>query len=214
MAGPLPLFLLRTVLFPHMPMSLHIFEERYREMMRDCLDAGTSFGVVAIRSGAEVGGPAQRYDVGTLARIVHVQKLDDGRMNLLITGASRLKVVCDVQGKSYAQGDIKYLGEEAGAGAQELVDELSTRFQRYASSLRRATGADAGVPDLPVEPELLGYLVAATLEGSLESRQRLLEAPNAGVRMRMELAMLRREEHLLRRGVVPVAARPGSFSTN
>jgi len=69
-----------------MPMSLHVFEERYQEMMRDSLDSGTSFGVVAIRDGKEVGGEAVPRGVGTLARIVHVERLPDGRINLLITG--------------------------------------------------------------------------------------------------------------------------------
>jgi Lon protease-like protein len=206
--------LLRTVLFPHMPLSLHVFEERYREMMRDCLDAGTSFGVVGIRSGGEVGGAAQRHDVGTLARIVHVQRLDDGRMSLLITGATRFRILRDVPGKAYAQGEVQYLDEDDSPAAPELVSDLSPRFERYISRLQRVTGGDTQVPDLPSEPELLGYLVAATLEGSMESKQRLLEAPGVETRLRMELAILRREEDLLRRGVVPVASRPGNFSAN
>ena len=55
MVSPLAIFPLRTVLFPHMPMSLHIFEDRYRDMLNDCLEGGTSFGIVAIRDGAEGG---------------------------------------------------------------------------------------------------------------------------------------------------------------
>src|ERR1700730_14638753 len=113
MAGPLPLFLLRTVLFPHMPMSLHVFEDRYQEMMRDCLDAGSSFGVVAIREGREVGGDAVPRAVGTLARIVHVERLPDGRMNLFITGASRFRVVRPVSCKAYARAEVEYLQEES-----------------------------------------------------------------------------------------------------
>src|SRR5579859_6841485 len=108
MTGPLPLFMLRTVLFPHMPMSLHVFEERYQEMMRDSLDAGTSFGVIAIRDGKEVGGEAVPRGVGTLALIVHVERLSDGRINLLITGASRFRVVRHVDGKAYAQAEVEY----------------------------------------------------------------------------------------------------------
>ncbi|HEV1997046.1 MAG TPA: LON peptidase substrate-binding domain-containing protein, partial [Candidatus Dormibacteraeota bacterium] len=75
MAGPLPLFLLRTVLFPHMPLSLHVFEERYKQMLEDCLQSGKTFGVVAIKQGEEVGGEATPCQVGTLARIVSVEKL-------------------------------------------------------------------------------------------------------------------------------------------
>src|SRR3979411_1776213 len=100
MAGPLPLFLLRSVLFPHMPMSLHVFEARYQEMRRDCLDAGSSFGVVAIRDGKEVGGDAVPRAVGTVARIVRVDRLPDGRMNLLLTGGSRFRVGRQGQGQA------------------------------------------------------------------------------------------------------------------
>src|SRR5258708_36507084 len=92
MASPLPLFLLRTVLFPHMPLSLHVFERRYREMIADCLEAGQTFGVVAIREGREAGGEAGPRGVGTLARIGHGGRLPDGRLNLLVTGASRFRL--------------------------------------------------------------------------------------------------------------------------
>src|ERR1700737_2161793 len=109
MVAPLPLFLLRSVLFPHMPMSLHVFEDRYQEMMRDCLGAGSSFGVVAIREGKEVGGDAVPCAVGTLARIVHVERLSDGRMNLLITGASGFGGAAPIPGRAYAQAEGEYL---------------------------------------------------------------------------------------------------------
>src|SRR5258708_5388187 len=103
MASPLPLFLLRTVLFPHMPLSLIVLERRSRERIADCLEAGQPFGVVAIREGREAGGEAVPRGVGTLARIGHVERLPDGRMNLLVTGASRFRLVEEVGGKPYRQ---------------------------------------------------------------------------------------------------------------
>src|SRR5487761_306981 len=74
----LPLFPLNTVLFPHMPAGLHIFEDRYREMIRDCQEQGTSFGVIGIREGVEVGRTAFPFSVGTLAQIQELEALDDG----------------------------------------------------------------------------------------------------------------------------------------
>src|SRR5438034_9441063 len=88
----LPLFPLNVVLFPHMPLPLHIFEPRYRQMIADCLEEGHSFGLVAIQEGSETG-PATPYDIVTLAKIVRIDRLDDGRMNLLGMGASRLQIV-------------------------------------------------------------------------------------------------------------------------
>src|SRR4030088_682066 len=141
MAGPLPLFLLRSVLFPHMPMSLHVFEDRHQEMMRDCLDSGSSFGVVAIREGHEVGGDAEPRGVGTLARIVHVARLPDGRMNLLITGASRFRVVRPVGGKAYAQAEVEYLQEESEGVTGRPLGSLRSAFDGYLGSLRRGAPA-------------------------------------------------------------------------
>src|SRR5487761_338001 len=83
----LPLFPLNTVLFPHMPAGLHVFEDRYREMIRDCREQGTSFGVVGIREGLEVGAGALTFGVGTLAQIRELDALDDGGFNLIVAGA-------------------------------------------------------------------------------------------------------------------------------
>src|ERR1700716_1868226 len=214
MVGPLPLFLLRSVLFPHMPMSLHVFEDRYQEMMRDCLDSGSSFGVVAIREGHEVGGDAEPRGVGTLARIVHVDRLPDGRMNLLITGASRFRVVRPVLGKAYQRAEVEYLQEESEGVTGRLLASLRSAFDGYLGSLRRVAHGISEVPELPVEPEALAYLVAATLETSVDARQELLEAPDAADRIRQEIRILRREHDLLRRQVLPTVVVPSAFSLN
>jgi uncharacterized protein len=214
MVGPLPLFMLRSVLFPHMPMSLQVFEDRYQEMMKDCLDAGSSFGVVAIREGQEVGGDAVPREVGTLARIVHVERLPDGRLNLLITGASRFRVVRPVHGKAYARAEVEYLQEESEGVPGRLLASLRSAFEGYLRSLRRVARSSSEVPDLPAEPEALAYLVAATLETSVEARQELLEAADVADRIRQEIRILRREEDLLKRQVMPSAVVPTSFSLN
>ena len=214
MARLLPLFMLRTVLFPHMPMSLHVFEDRYQQMMSDCLEAGTSFGVVAIREGKEVAGEARPQKVGTLARIAHVERLDDGRMNLLVTGATRFRINRQVEGKPYARAEIEYLAEGDEEVVQSQRQVLLRAFDRYLESLSRVARSEADRPELPEEDEILAYLVAATLETSLETRQQLLEAASPAERMEMELRVLRREEDLLKRQVMPATVVPGSFSAN
>ena len=75
----LPLFPLNLVLFPGMPLPLHILEERYRAMIGECRDTEQPFGVVLIKEGLEVGGPADPFMTGTSARIVRVEDMDDGR---------------------------------------------------------------------------------------------------------------------------------------
>jgi Lon protease-like protein len=213
-AAPLPLFLLRTVLFPHMPMSLHVFEERYREMMRDSIDLGTSFGVVAIREGTELGGDAVPRGVGTLARIVHVERLPDGRMNLLITGASRFRVRRRVDGKAYARAEVEYLQEESEGVPDHLVRSLQATFESYVRALCQVARGFRYLPDPPSDPEALSYLVATTLETTVDARQQLLEAADARERIELELKVLRQEKDLLSRRVLPSAALPNSFSLN
>src|SRR5205814_5524803 len=83
------LFPLNTVLFPGMPLPLHIFEERYKLMIGRCLEEERPFGVVLIQSGPEVGGTAVPHRVGTTAHIAAVRRLDDGRMNLIAIGQER-----------------------------------------------------------------------------------------------------------------------------
>ena len=214
MAGPLPLFPLRTVLFPHMPLSLHIFEERYKRMMADCLDAGVSFGVIAIRDGSESGGDAVPRDVGTLARIVQLERLADGRMNLFVTGASRFRVVREVPGKPYVQAQVEYLTEPDDALPEPMRRQLTSAFEHYVDRLQAVTQGAASRPELPPEPEILSYLVAAALESGIDTRQRLLEAPSITERVALELGTLRLELDLLRRQVVTSGASTDRFSLN
>jgi Lon protease-like protein len=214
MAGPLPLFLLNTVLFPHMPLALHVFEERYKQMLEDCLESGKTFGVVAIKEGPEAGGPAVPCEVGTLARIVRVERLDDGRMNLVVTGASRFRVVREVPGKPYFQADVDYLEEQEPPADGHLSRRVKRAFEAYIAGLRRMAPNLSSVPAIPAEGEVLGYLVAAMVESPLDSRQRLLEAPTPERRMEMELQMLRFEADLVRRQVMPAVVPQGAFSQN
>ena len=86
----LALFPLFTVLFPGMPLHLHIFEPRYRLMIQRCLEANQPFGVVLIRKGEEAMGPlAEPYITGCTARIARTERLRDGSMNLTVLGEER-----------------------------------------------------------------------------------------------------------------------------
>ena len=89
----LPLFPLNTVLFPGMPLGLYIFEERYKLMMAQCLQEEQPFGVVLIAQGKEAMGPAaEPHPVGCTAVITEVQKLNDGRMNIVAVGQERFHI--------------------------------------------------------------------------------------------------------------------------
>src|SRR5690606_23479022 len=88
----LPLFPLNTVLFPGMPLRLHIFEERYKQMIGYCYTTGGPFGVTLIRQGQEVGGYAEPFLVGCTALITEIDPLDDGRMNIVAVGHERFQI--------------------------------------------------------------------------------------------------------------------------
>lgn len=200
MAVDLPLFPLGTVLFPHMPLALHIFEERYRQMMRDCQEAGTSFGVVAIREGREVGEGAVPYEVGTLAQIRESEPLPDGRYNLRVEGASRFRVDRFSHELAYLHGSIRYLQESTTSpdAAAQLAETLAVQVRRYlaAQSAQRGGGEDV---ELPADPELLSYFVAASLNVETARRQELLEIDLTEERIRACITLLRREQSLLDR---------------
>ncbi|MDB5064534.1 MAG: hypothetical protein JWM18_968 [Chloroflexi bacterium] len=216
MAVEIPLFPLSVVLFPHMPLPLHIFEDRYRQMMRDCEEEGTSFGVVAIREGVEAFGPATPHPVGTLAQLRTVEKLDDGRYNLLVVGASRFRVVGVSTRKPYLVGEVEYLQDADGGErvSTELTRQVVTAFRAYADTLRQLAGQDPAGIELPDDPELLSYLVAATLQVEVSRRQELLEMDAARERLRGCLALLRREAVLLDQMLARRDAPTGAFSPN
>jgi Lon protease-like protein len=184
-----------------MPLRLHIFEERYRQMMRDCEERGTGFGVVAIRAGTEVGPAAQPHEVGTLAQLRHVEQLADGRYNLLVVGASRYRIGRLSTARPYLVGEVDYLEDSAGdtEEAGRLARRVAAAFRAHAVALRELADDKPDDLELPEDPELLSYLVSATIQVETVHKQRLLEIDSAEERLRVCLELLRREAVLLDR---------------
>ncbi|HVA22708.1 MAG TPA: LON peptidase substrate-binding domain-containing protein [Candidatus Micrarchaeia archaeon] len=200
------LFPLHVVLFPHMPLELHVFEPRYRAMLRDCEATRTSFGVIAIRRGSEVGGEAEPHAVGTLARIEKVERLPTGAVTLQVAGTARFQVVHAGRRRPYPVAEIAYLPDrvEDEAEARSLAQTALRSFGAYAGILRQlADRPDTSAAALPEDPELLSYLIAATLAVELPAKQRLLEAASTVERLREALRLLRRERTLLEHQLAP-----------
>jgi Lon protease-like protein len=125
----LPMFPLGTVLFPHAVLPLHVFEPRYRVMMRHCIDGDGEFGVVLIERGSEVGGGDIRFDVGTIARIVQAAELEDGRFAVAAVGLARFQVVQWLPDDPYPNAEIKALGEpDAHPAADAARDRVFAAF--------------------------------------------------------------------------------------
>lgn len=204
MAVEVPLLPLGSVLFPHMPMSLHIFEPRYRAMMRDCRKASTTFGIVAIREGLEVGAGATPFEVGTLAQLDEIEELPDGRYNLGVIGASRFRIDSFSSDRPYLVGSVHYLQDIPAPAddTERLAASVTTAFRTYATQLRGIGQGDPLEFGLPSDPELLSYLVAAALQVEVAQRQRLLEIDGTAERLSAVLRLLRREAALLDRMLV------------
>lgn len=191
-ARELPLFPLNTVLFPSLPLPLHIFEERYKLMIGTCVVTDNLFGVCLIKEGVEVGGPAEPFEIGTVARIAEVERLPDGRMNLMTFGQRRFRLEELIQREPYLVGRVVVLEPDGEPAADELVTDVADRLLHY---LRDVRGA-ARLPDraeLVADVDRLSYLAAATLGLPARERQSFLETDSAADRLQQARDLLRRE---------------------
>lgn len=199
----LPLFPLKVVLFPRMALPLHVFEPRYREMIARCLREEIGFGVVLIKEGEEVGGPAEPYRVGCVARILDVKKFPDGRMNLVTMGVVRFRILQRHDDHPYLSGDIERWEDEMGdtSALPRATHVAHQIFIEYMADLMELAKAESGTKQLvaPHDPQVLSYTIAANLQISNEEKQTLLEMDTVEARLRHEITLLEREREFLRR---------------
>jgi Lon protease-like protein len=204
MSETLPLFPLGTVLFPGLLLPLHIFEERYRQLVRD-LQAGPEprrFGVIAIRQGRETGvdGIQALHEVGCTATLRQVKELEDGRYDIVTVGTHRFRLAGLDDTKPYLRGQVDVLTEVAGAAdaAAQAARVVRDLFRTYLSALAERGVTQISAPELPDDPVTLSYLVAASMITDLSDRQALLAEPDALHRLAAERALLSRELTMLR----------------
>ena len=203
MGEMLPLFPLGAVLYPGMLLPLHIFEERYRQLVRDLLGGPEPrrFGVVAIRQGRETGidGAQSLYQIGCTAVLRRVDSYEDGRYEIVAVGAERFRLLGLDQTRPYLQGEVEMLaGEPADAAAGPAAQVVQAAFREYLDALTEWGGATVRLEDLPDEPDLLSFIVAAAMVVDLPERQALLAEPDALRRLTRERSLLSRETAKLR----------------
>lgn len=219
MTETVPLFpLSHTVLFPGMLLPLHIFEERYRELVRTLVARSSGeqrrFGVVAIRQGWEVGADAVRamHPVGCIAELRRVSRYPDGRFDILAEGTDRFRLL-DVPADSrpYLVGTVEWLPPDPSPDPEAalLAGSVGPLFEDYLSAVAGIQRTDVQPHELPTDPVALSYLVAASAVLTLDDRQALLEATGTTARLRAELRLLKRESTMLRR----LRALPTSLAT-
>ena len=204
MSELLPLFPLGTVLFPGALLPLHIFEPRYRLLIRRCIERQVPFGVVLIRHGQEVGGGAEPYDVGTEAKIVAESELPNGRSYIVTRGERRFAVESLIEdAEPYLVGRVRYLDEHDGADAQGHASVAREALGAYLLAVVAVTedsrGERALADDLrDAPPSDLAYRIAGSLAVDATQQQALLELETASARLEEETRILNRETELLR----------------
>ncbi len=168
-----PLFPLGIVLLPEEVIPLHIFEDRYKQMIGECLDQDRDFGIVWLSDDGlkEIGCTAQ------VAQLI--ERMEDGRMNILVRGDTPFRLVRRIEELPYPAGDIELLDEDDSEPDPELAGEAR---ERYAELVERLTDER---PDSAQLEALGSYGMAATIEFALEAKQALLEARSEDERMRM-----------------------------
>jgi uncharacterized protein len=204
MSEKVPLFPLGTVLFPGMLLPLHIFEDRYRQLVRDLLNRPQprQFGVIAIRKGRETGvdGVHALYEIGCTASVRRVHEHDDGRFDLVTVGTQRFRLLGLDQALPYLQGEIEPLPDDEPdpAAAAPAARATEAAFREYLDALTERAGATVRVEELPESPALLSCIVGAAMVIDLPERQRLLAESDVLSRLNAERALLSRETGMLR----------------
>jgi uncharacterized protein len=197
----LPLFPLNLVLFPGQDLPLHIFEERYRDMIGECLREDAPFGVVLIKEGLEVGAPAEPERIGTSTRILSSELLDQGRMNILTKGQRRFEIEEIVQRVPHIIGRVRYLVELEGEGCADLVPQVNDEYVALVRNLTALTGGYTSRVAIPEDPIELSYAIAANLELETHLRQSLLVTETAATRLADLIPLLRQGNEALRERV-------------
>jgi uncharacterized protein len=197
----LPLFPLNIVLFPGQMLPLHIFEDRYRLMIRRCLAEDLPFGVVLIKRGSEVGVEAEPHEVGTIARILKSTHQSDGTIDIVTVGQERFCIDHLIHDQPYLRGEVKTMPMQALTDS-DAVATLAARVRDNVSSyielIAEAAGLQIQVDAIPDAPQQLGYLAGVAMQIDNREKQEILANSSLPKVLAQEIQLLNRENALLR----------------
>lgn len=191
----MPLFPLSTVLFPGMMLPLHIFEDRYKEMMQRCLNNAEDFGVILLKTGRAEGPLGDFYEIGTAAQITQVKPLEGGRMNVVSVGHKRFRLISTHHANPYLTGiveDFPLINAESSrayAMAKRVMGKLST----YLRAFKEMGRLNINLQQFPTDPETLAYLTAILLPIENYEKQALLAMADAVELLSEEYKLLKHE---------------------
>ena len=198
------MFPLGMVLLPTMVVPIHVFEPRYRQMTRDCMDGAREFGVVLIERGSEVGGGDIRTDAGTAAGIISAQEFPDGRWGLVAGGTRRIRVSRWLEDDPYPRAEVQDWPD--GADGVDDGEEIAAKLPPVIAMWRRvlALQSELGTPGPPAtfevseDPETAIWQLAALSPSGPLDRQKLLTAENPARRLSLLDDLLADAEEVLR----------------
>ena len=185
-------------IFPGMELPLHIFEERYKDMIGECLEQDVPFGVVLIKEGLEVGAPADPERIGTSTRILRSEILDQGRMNIVTKGERRFEIEEIIQRVPYVVGRVRFLVELEGEGCAELIPQINDEYVNLVKNLTALTGGYTSRVEIPEDPIELSYAIAGNLNLEPHLRQSLLVTETAATRLFDLIPLLKQGNETLR----------------
>lgn len=195
----IPLFPLNVVLFPGMVLPLHIFEPRYRQMIADCQQQELEFGVVLVQPESTFLRE-EPYAVGTMAEIRDLDRMEDGRLNIIAMGTRRFRILSQHRKKPYLSGLVEFY-EDVNEPFDDLLStdkQARSLFADYIDLLLKAANEKDVKAELPPDPEALSYFIAYFLDLEREQQQHFLELTSTLQRLKEETAILRREVPFLR----------------
>lgn len=180
----MPLFPMHIVVFPGMVLPLRVEEESQRMMIEECETADRRFGATLIQAVHREGGLVP-HAVGTVAEIAKVEKTDEGALHVVAVGQSRFRLIAVEQHAPYLTGRVELLGRERSEVKQTapLINETWRLFERHMELLFAAASRKSPELQMPRDPELLSYLIAANARIFPERKQELLEAESAQERL-------------------------------
>ena len=190
----LPLFPLPVVLFPGVPLPLHIFEPRYRQMLEDIRSHNNLFGLAYFDATTAASELPPSGHVGCVAEVAETQSLPDGRSNILTLGVVRYRIESYVErGDPYLVARVTYFEDEDEESPllNESAKDVAEAFTRIARAVRTINDERANLPDISdTDPERLSFLVSAAMEIEADVKQELLELRSTGERLQRLRGML------------------------
>jgi len=183
----LPLFPLPLVLLPNEFLPLHIFEDRYKQMLKDAMEDRKLFGISYFEPQDELSTKPAVGTIGCVAEVRENQELPDGRANLLTMGVVRYRLIDYVETSDpYFVGDVIFFEDEdeSDEDLQQLADEVYTLFERVAKAAFKLSGGRGRFPEIPkAEPEQLSFLVTAAFNLDNPLKYQLLETTSTSDRL-------------------------------